>query len=351
MNLSLKSIGKVSLQCVNILWKLGLGAIGVAAIFFIVFLAKEIHRSELSGGNQISDYVKEYERDGYVSLYNQRDKEYTLERLDWVSHGLEDSNIAVYSKNLKRGFFDNNTGKPLTDPIYDKAWNFYEGVGAIENNGYVSFLNTDFEPAFPQKFKLVRTSDSWPEAIRFRDGQCVLALTPDSIGVIDKKGNWILEPKYQLVSDLSADSCRIVRTGGLSGVVDYNGRVIIEPIYDAVRLPNKGVANVAKDGCQKQVTFNGTVLRDFVFDDVKDFIDPASDEFTLYEINNKYGVMRSSNCEIVIPALYDDIKCLSGNRFKAMLPEASEDIYSTPGYRSSSWIILDDHNNILAAKK
>ncbi len=60
--------------------------------------------------------------------------------------------------------------------------------------------------------------------------------------------------------------------------------------------------------------------------------------------------MRSSNCEIVIPALYDDIKCLSGNRFKAMLPTA-EDIYSTPGYRSSSWIILDDHNNILAAKK
>lgn len=124
----------------------------------------------------------------------------------------------------------------------------------------------------------------------------------------------------------------------------------MEPIYDAVRLPNKGVANVAKDGCQKQITYNGTVLRDFVFDDVKDFIDPASDEFTLYQINNKYGVMKSSNCEIIIPALYDDVKCLSGNRFKAKIP-ATEDIYSTPGSLSSSWIILDDHNNILAAKK
>ena len=106
MNLSLKSIGKVSLQCVNILWKLGLGAIGIAAIFFTVFLVKEIHREDMSGGNQLSDYVKEYQKDGYVSLYNQRDKEFTLKRLDWVSHGLEDSNIAVYSKNLKRGFFD-----------------------------------------------------------------------------------------------------------------------------------------------------------------------------------------------------------------------------------------------------
>ena len=154
MNLSLKSIGKVSLQCVNILWKLGLGAIGIAAIFFTVFLVKEIHREDMSGGNQLSDYVKEYQKDGYVSLYNQRDKEFTLKRLDWVSHGLEDSNIAVYSKNLKRGFFDYNSGKPLTDPIYDKAWNFYEEVGAVEKDGYVSFLNTDFQPAFPKKFKL-----------------------------------------------------------------------------------------------------------------------------------------------------------------------------------------------------
>lgn len=268
MNLSLKSIGKVSLQCVNILWKLGLGAIGIAAIFFTVFLVKEIHREDMSGGNQLSDYVKEYQKDGYVSLYNQRDKEFTLKRLDWVSHGLEDSNIAVYSKNLKRGFFDYNSGKPLTDPIYDKAWNFYEEVGAVEKDGYVSFMNTDFQPAFPKKFKLVRASDSWPEAIRFRDGQCVLALTPDSIGVIDKHGNWILEPKYQLVSELSTDSCRVVRINGLAGVVDYNGNVIIEPIYDAVRLPNKGVANVVKNGSQKQITYSGTVLRDFVFDNI-----------------------------------------------------------------------------------
>lgn len=350
MNLSLKSIGHVSLQCLNIFWKLGLGAIGVAAIFFAVFLSKEIRRGEMANGKPLSDYVKEYEKDGYVSLYNERDEEFTLERLDWVSHGLEDSNIAVYSKNLKRGFFDYNTGKPLTEPIYDKAWNFYEGIGTIEKDGYVSFLNTDFQPAFPQKFKLVWASDSWPEAIRFRNGQCVLTLTPDSIGVIDKNGNWILEPKYQLVSDLSTDSCRVVRINGLAGVVDYNGKVIIEPIYDAVRLPNKGVANVVKDGSQKQITYSGTVLRDFVFDNVRDFVDPSSDEFTLYEINDKYGVMRSRTCEVVIPALYDDIRYLSGNRFMAMLP-ATDDISSAPESRSSSWIVLDDHNNILSGKK
>lgn len=349
MNFLLKSVGKVSLQCLNIIWKLGLGAIGVAAIFFIVFLLKELHRGEMANGKPLSDYVTEYEKDGYVSIYNQRDKVFTLERLDWVSHGLEDSNIAVYSKNLKRGFFDYNTGKPLTKPIYDKAWNFYEGIGAVEENGYISFLNTDFKPAFSQKFKVVRASDDWPEAIRFRNGQCLLALTPDSIGVIDRQGNWILEPEYQMISELSADSCRIVKRNGFAGVVNYKGSILIEPIYDAIRLPNQGVANVAKDGYQKQITYNGTILRDFVFDDVRDFENPSSDLFTLFEINGKMGVMKSKNCEVIIPAIYDDIQLLSGNRFKAMLP-SDECMSSTPESRSSSWVILDVHNNILPGK-
>ena len=248
---------------------------------------------------------------------------------------MDDSRISVYSKNLKRGFFDINTGEPLTDPVYDKAWNFYEGVGAVEKDGYITFLNENFQPAITPKFKIVRASDDWPEAIRFRSGQCVLALTPDSIGVIDKKGEWILEPKYQMISELSTDNCRVVKENGYEGVVDYNGKVLIEPIYDAIRLPNPGVANVAKDGFQKQITYTGFVLQNFIFDDIKDFENPADDKFTMFEINGKYGVMKSNDCKIIIPALYDEIESLSGNQ----------------GTRTSAWIILDENNNILTERR
>ena len=338
------------LNSINIFWKLGLGVIGVGAIFFIVFLINENHRIEMSGGSQLSAYVKEYEKDGYVSLYNQREKKLTLERLDWISHSMDDSRISVYSKNLKRGFFDINTGEPLTDPGYDKAWNFYEGVGAVEKDGYITFLNENFQPAITPKFKIVRASDDWPEAIRFRSGQCVLALTPDSIGVIDKKGEWILEPKYQMISELSTDNCRVVKENGYEGVVDYNGKVLIEPIYDAIRLPNPGVANVAKDGFQKQITYTGFVLQNFIFDDIKDFENPADDKFTMFEINGKYGVMKSNDCKIIIPALYDEIESLSGNRFKALLP-SDENVQPNQGTRTSAWIILDENNNILTERR
>ena len=263
---------------------------------------------------------------------------------------MDDSRISVYSKNLKRGFFDINTGEPLTDPVYDKAWNFYEGVGAVEKDGYITFLNENFQPAITPKFKIVRASDDWPEAIRFRSGQCVLALTPDSIGVIDKKGEWILEPKYQMISELSTDNCRVVKENGYEGVVDYNGKVLIEPIYDAIRLPNPGVANVAKDGFQKQITYTGFVLQNFIFDDIKDFENPADDKFTMFEINGKYGVMKSNDCKIIIPALYDEIESLSGNRFKALLP-SDENVQPNQGTRTSAWIILDENNNILTERR
>lgn len=260
---------------VNLLWKLGLGAMGMAAVCFTVFIVKEIQRDKMRGGREVGKYLMEYKRDGYVSLYNQREKEYTLECLDWISHpDYSEDRIAVYCKSCKRGFYDAHTGKPLTENIYDKAWNFHEGLGAFEKDGYVSFLNTDMQPAFHQRFKLVRTSDDWPEAIRFDKGQCRIALTPDSVGVIGKDGNWVVAPEYEYVSDLAMDSCRVVKKNGLAGIVDYNGKVLIEPMYDAVRIPNPGLANVAKDGYQKQIIVEtGTVLRPFVFDDVQEFRD------------------------------------------------------------------------------
>lgn len=346
MRLSLKTIGYVARRSLDILWKLGLGAVGVAAILFAAFLTKEMSRSKYDGGTQISAYVKEYDKDGYVSLYNQREKKYTLERLDWVSHGIDESNIAVYCKNLKRGFFDYNTGKPLTEPVYDKAWNFYEDIGVVEKDGFITFLKPDFTPAFPDRFNVVRASDEWPEAIRFRHGQCVLAFTPDSVGVLDKRGNWVVAPEYQYVSELSADSCRVVKKDGLAGVVNYNGEIVLEPCYDSVSLPDKGIANVAKDGYQKQITFGGIVLRKFVFDDICDFDYPENKDFTLFKVGDKWGVMRSKDGKNVIPALYTNIKPLSGNRFMGLLPE-SADVSSNPMSRSSSWIMLDENNNVL----
>ena len=188
MKVSISKIWMAVLSILNILWKLALAAIGVSAIFFAIFLYGEIKQEKLRGGEKLSTYVKEYDRDGYKSLYNEREKKFTLDHLDWVSHGVGEDGIGVYCKNGWRGFYDYNTGKPLSEPIYNRAWNFSESLGAVESNGMLGFVDKDMNMVIAPNFKIVRSSDDWPDAIQFKNGQCVIHLTPDSIGVIDKRG-------------------------------------------------------------------------------------------------------------------------------------------------------------------
>lgn len=334
------------LIALNILWKLGLVSIGVAAVFFSIFLVKEWRLGQMRDGEKLSAYLMEYTEDGYKKLYNERDKKFTLEHLDWVSHGVGEDRIGVYSKNLRRGFYDYNTGYPLSENIYNKAWNFSEGLGAVETNGMLGFVDKNMNLVIPPKFKIVRASDDWPDAIQFKNGQCVLHLTPDSIGVIDKSGEWVIKPEYEYVSELTLDSCRIVRKDGLAGLLNFKGEQIFEPIYDAIRVTNPNVAVVAKDGSQKQVTYNGTLLLTSVYDDVLDF-DYPSDKYMLFKVNDKWGVMNKLTTEPIIPALYTDIELLSGDLFKARLIE-DEWVSSSPNSRTVSFILINSHNQILS---
>jgi hypothetical protein len=334
----------------NILWKLGLAAMGVAAIFFTIFLCKELNREDFHDSEHLSKYVRECRKNGYVYLYNERKKEYTLENLDWISHGSSDDRICVYCTGLKRGFFNYDTGEALCEPIYDKAWNFNEGIAAIEKDGYVSFINKDFKPAFNKRFKIVRTSDDWPEAITFQKGQCRLKVTPDSIGVLNAKGQWVIAPKYQFISELSTDSCRVVKLDNKIGIVGYDGNFVIEPQYDAIRIPKSGVAIVAKDGIQKQVSYDGTVLIDFIYDDIAEFDNDTPNNYELYKVNGKWGVMQKKDCAVIIPALYESIEYLSGDRFKVMLSDEAS-ISSNSAQYTPTYIVLDKNNHVVGTKK
>lgn len=339
-------IGNCLLSILNILWKLGVIAIGVSAVFFAVFIIKEFRLEKSRSGFHLSDYLTEYKEDGYVKLYNERDKKFTLEDMDWVSHGVSEDRIGVFSRNLKRGFFDYDTGYPLSDNTYDKAWNFSEGLGAVETNGMLGFVDRDIELAIPQKFKITRASDAWPDAIQFHDAQCILRLTPDSVGVINKSGEWVVPPIYEDVSELSSDSCRIVRTGGLAGILDYNGNTVIPIAYDAVRITNPNEAVVARDGVQKKITYSGEELLAFVYDDVQEF-SPENPQYLKYEVNGHYGVIDRKTYRPLIPALYSSVDCLSGNKFVVGLNDTENHQDSS---RFTSYIIVDSHNRKVSEK-
>lgn len=347
MKLFFPKIWLLTLSVLNIIWKLALIAIGVAAVFFTIFLYGEIKQEKLRGGEKLGSYVKEYDRDGYKSLYNEREKKFTLDHLDWVSHGVGEDEIGVYCKNGWRGFYNYNTGKPLTDPIYNRAWNFSEGLGAVESEGMVGFVDKDMNMVITPNFKIVRPSDDWPDAIQFKNSQCVIHLTPNSIGVIDRNGVWVIPPVFQSISDLSMDSCRVVERDGYYGVVDYDGSYEIEPQYDAVLITNPNVALVAKDGYQKQITYSGRVLLDFVYDDVTEF-EPEHPKYQKYEVNWRFGVLDKKTGQPIVPAIYDDVKFLSSDKFLCKLPAIEPT--SNTALQQGGYIIIDSNNRKISER-
>ncbi len=347
MKITFRNVKRYVRAGLNISWKLGLATMGVVLVTISLIIANEIKRDEFNRNtSKLSRYLKEYKKDGYVSIYNEREKKFTLEQLDWVSHEDGDDRIAVYCKANKRGFFNIDTGEALCEPSYDKAWNFSEGIAAIEQNGYISFVDKELRPIFKQRFKVVRASDDWPDAIKYQKGQCLLRISPDSTGVLDTKGQWVINPCYQYISELSADSCRIVKKNNKVGIVSYVGRVLIEPMYDAVRIVDKDVAIVAKDGYQKEISYDGTIIYDYIYDNVFDFPDSVTDQYELYMVNNKVGVLRKRDCAVIIPAIYDSVEYLSGDRFKVKLPEQIS-ATSSQQRDNSAYVILDKYNHIV----
>jgi hypothetical protein len=354
MNKTLSTVKRFIRAGLNISWKLCLAVIAVVMIIGYIVVTKAIKHDELfRDSSQLSLYIKECKKDGYVSIYNEREKKFTLERLEWISHGAGDDRIAVYCKAGKRGFFNIDTGEALCEPTYDKAWNFNEGIAAVEQKGYVSFVDKELRPISQQRVKVTRASDyNWPEAIKYQQGQCLLRISPDSVGVLNTKGQWIITPDHQYISALSADSCRVVTKNDKVGVVSYDGHVLINPVYDAVRIIAKGAAVVAKDGYQKEISYDGAIIYDYIFDNVFDFPDAVTDLYERYEVNNKIGVLRKRDCAVIIPAIYESVEYLSGDYFRVQLPEDSVLVSSRQGYgyAPSSFIILDKNNHIVNPK-
>ena len=143
------------------------------------------------------------------------------------------------------------------------------------------------------------------------------------------------------------DSCRVVERDGFYGVVNYDGSYEIEPQYDNVLITNPNVALVSKDGYQKQITYSGSTLLNFVYDDVAEF-EPEHPKYQKYEVNWRFGVLDKKTGQPIIPAIYDDVKYLSSDKFLCKLPAIEPS--SNPALQQSGYIIIDSKNRKISER-
>ena len=149
--------------------------------------------------------------------------------------------IGIFEKDGKQGFYNLNTDKVLVTANYTHAWFFSEGLAAVEKDGKIGFINMKGALVIPYQF-VHRTNDR-PDIV-FKDGRCVMANGNGQMGVIDRKGEWVVKPQYEKV-DLT-ESGIFATTSNSKLLLSNKGEVIqddlivkVEPLTCNVQLKEK----------------------------------------------------------------------------------------------------------------
>ena len=312
-----------------------------------------------------SEYGRWYRRDEYLSknvevhgfqdykyrVYNKSTGEYTTPKITWVSDALENDSLAVYALSDRRGYINAKNGKIVIDAKinnYSKAWVFSEGLAAVMKDGKIGFINARNEVVIPFLFEYSPQCRMWDFGYLFHNGYCIMTDKEGDLGLIDKNGNWVVEPAYDEIWAPHDSGYRIIVNDGRHGVLDSTCNVVYPAEYGYVDILSDGFV-LTKGGKRWQVDFDGNVIQPFMFDCTSYLNYPigynecgdiqyAFADYVKYEIMNCYGIMNRITGKPITLALYSDINMLSKDLFEVQDPE------------SGNWYLVDTQGVVISEK-
>ena len=156
------------------------------------------------------------------------------------------------------------------------------------SEGRIGFKNASGQILIPAKYDEVREIED--------DYYSVGA--DHKVGVIDKNGKEILEPKYYFIWGFSDGlfSLQIDGIGGKRGFADRNGKEVIPFIYKDAREFSEGICAVAKDNKKwGLIDKTGKEISEFKYDRLSSF----SDGVVYAELAGKYGILDKQGKEVI----------------------------------------------------
>ena len=284
-------------------------------------------------------------------VYNKQTGEYTTEKINWLSESPKNDSLAVYALPGKRGYINVNTGRIVIDAEandYRKAWVFSDGLAAVMKDGKIGFINDQNDVVIPFQFDYTDKCRMYDFGYVFHNGYCAMTDADGNLGLIDKIGNWVVEPEYDEIWAPHKSGYRVIVKDGKHGVLDSTGTVVYPAEYGYISILPDGFV-LTKSGRQWQVDFEGNTVQPFMFDNTYYLNYPigynecgeikyAFADFVKYEVMNSYGIMNRITGEPITPAIYSDINMLS------------KDLFEVQEYDSYDWYLLDTKGNVVSKK-
>lgn len=257
------------------------------------------------------DLVAYRTEDGKVSIKNSTTGVVTIKdiKLDWTLRSRNDS-LAVFCSENKRGYYNMYTGEIAIPAQYRRAWVFSEGLAAVQKNGNIGFI--DHKGNVIIGFLFPYHGNPLTEFV-FDDGHCVVANAEGKCGVIDRKGQWLIQPEYDTVNAFREYA--IVSKSGVSLQVSYDGRVLNSFVLDSVY-------ELTFDEYERYENREGEI----------EYAEKAVQTgLYAYCVGGRYGLM-DGNCHRLTEPLYGSIRAVNRNMFRATLLDGwSEVILNAKG--------------------
>ena len=251
------------------------------------------------------DLVAIKEDDGNITIKNTQTGEVTAEKIkfDWTSSSPNDS-LGVFCTDKKRGYYNSYTGKIVIPAQYRRAWVFSEGLAAVQKNGMIGFINRKGEVAIPFRYPYHGNPLS---SFVFENGHCIVADTTGKCGVINRKGEWVIQPKYDNID--AYEEYVIASSAGVRKQLTYEEKTINSFVVDNI----KALTFTEKERYENK---DGEIM--YLDIDVKTGL------FS-YSVGGRCGLM-DANCRRLTEPLYSRIIAVDKNMYRALLLDSSSEV-------------------------
>ena len=296
---------------------------------------------------------------GKSRLYDDVNERYLTPKYKWISPVLDSENyddtLTVFcDKNDKRGYLNAYTGEVVIEPQYDAAWVFSEGLAAVMKDDMIAFIDRKGEIIIPFNFRHNERKYDYDHIdYVFHDGYCDMIGDNGCQGLINKSGEWCIEPIYgYIVKDCLRDGYKTIIESGIEtyaytekeGYVDKDMNVIFPAEYSNITITSDCFI-LTKDNRMWKEDFEGNVTIPFMYEYLSNMtysvgvniegyaIQELSDEYMLYYINGHNGIYNVKTKEAVTPAIYTDIEMLDKDLFSVELEDSGCYIIDGTGKR------------------
>lgn len=297
--------------------------------------------SKYTTKSEYSDsYLFEYNK-GTVRTKNTYTGEYISPQMTRVFFGRRITDtLTVFFDNDKRGFLNIHTGEIAIPAQYERAWVFSEGLGGVVSNDKLGFVNHKGDLVIPHKFKYLL---QWKNSVDFvfKGGYCTVIGENNKHGLIDKSGEWVIEPQYDYINK-PVGGYRMVCNKGKYGLLDQSLRMIVPIEYNNIIVREDGFL-VRHGSEQKLLALDGqTVLIPLIYDKVyrltygTDKVDAngktilVNSEYIAYKVNEKWGIL-DKNGRRITKAEYVDVDAIKNDLFRCEISDGCNIIVNSKG--------------------